>query len=338
MKRWRRTLGIGVLVAAVLGTTGITAMIGWRPFIGPRARPLTDRHFEATNARIERGRYLVTAVTPCVLCHSEMKVEDGVWKVASAFSGRSWQPDGIPFLSAPNLTSDPETGIGSFSDDALARAVREGVAHDGGTLFPLMPYSRFKSMTDEDVASIVAYLRTLRPVRNEVARSIPPFPVKYLIRALPEPITAPVNADLSTPVGRGQYLATIAACAECHTPMDDKGGRLRGMDFAGGFKLQFTGVPTVFSRNITPSVNGIPYYTEDLFIETIRTGRVRERQLATMMPTQLYRNMTDQDLKDVFAYLKTLEPVDHFVDNSLPATPCARCGETHGGGERNKKM
>ncbi len=338
MKRWRKALGVAALAVVVVATAGVSATVGWRPFIGPRARPLTGRHYESTAARLERGRYLVTGVTPCVLCHSEMKVEDGVWKVASPFSGRGWQPDGMPFLSAPNLTPDPDTGIGRFSDDALARAIREGVANDGRTLFPVMPYSRFKTMIDEDLASIVVYLRTVQPIRHQVAPSAPPFPAKYLIRSLPEPITTSVTADLSTPVKRGRYLATIAACGECHTPMDEKGGRLRGLEFAGGFKLEFTGAQTVFSRNITPSVNGIPYYTEDLFIETLRTGRVRERRLATMMPTQLYRNMTDQDLKDIFAYLQTLTPVDHFVDNALPPTPCAKCGAAHGGGERNKKL
>lgn len=338
MKGWRKALGATVLVIGAVMAAGISATIGWRPFMGPRARPLTNRHFEATSARLERGRYLISAATPCILCHSEMKVENGAWTVASAFAGRSWAPDGVPFLTAPNLTPDRETGAGTWSDDALARAIREGIGHDGRTLFPVMPYSRFRVMTDEDVASIVVYLRTLQPIKHQVAPAEPPFPVKYLIRNLPEPITAPVTADLSTPVKRGEYLATIGACAECHTPMDTKGNRLPGMDFAGGFKLEYTGVPTAFSRNITPSVNGIPYYTEELFIETLRTGRVRERELSTMMPTRLYRNMTDEDLKAIFAYLQTLRPVDHFVDNALPPAPCARCGAVHGGGGRNKKL
>jgi mono/diheme cytochrome c family protein len=337
MRSWRKGLGVTVLAFGALLTAGISATIGWRPFIGPRARPLTNRHFEPTSARLERGRYLLTSgVVPCMLCHSEMKVEDGTWSVASAFSGRDWEPDGVPFLTAPNLTPDPETGTGTWPDDALARAIREGVGHDGRTLFPVMPYSKFKAMSDEDLASVIVYLRSLKPVKHQLRVSTPPFPVKYLIRSLPAPITEPVTADLSTPVKRGEYLATIGACAECHTPVDDKGNRLPGMNFAGGFKLEYTGVPTVFSRNITPSVNGIPYYTEALFIEAFRTGRVRERQLATMMPWRFYRNMRDEDLKAIFAYLQTLTPVDHFVDNSLPPTPCAKCGQVHGGGERNK--
>ena len=86
------------------------------------------------------------------------------------------------------------------------------------------------------------------------------------------------------------------------------------------------------SANLTPAVNGIPYYTEELFIETFRTGKVRSRQLNGFMPTRYFRDFTDQDLKDVFAYLKSLKPVDHFVDNAMPPTACARCGLTHGGG------
>lgn len=91
------------------------------------------------------------------------------------------------------------------------------------------------------------------------------------------------------------------------------------------------------AANITPAVNDSPYYTEDLFLETIRTGRVRERKLTDVMPWGHYRNMTDEDLKAIFAYLKTLKPVDHYVDNAQPPTRCSRCNLEHGGGERNKR-
>jgi hypothetical protein len=100
--------------------------------------------------------------------------------------------------------------------------------------------------------------------------------------------------------------------------------------------MGYEGRKTIYTANITPAVNGIPYYTEDLFVEVMRTGKVKGRQLDAMMPTRKYRNMTDQDLKDVFAYVKTFQPVDHYVDNTLPPTKCAKCGLTHGGGARNK--
>jgi hypothetical protein len=164
-----------------------------------------------------------------------------------------------------------------------------------------------------------------------------PFPVNRLIDGVPKPLDGPVTPDLSTPVKRGEYITRMAACGECHTTRDDRGTVVKGMFLAGGTLMPFEGRPTVATANITPAVNGIPYYTEDLFIEAFRTGKVRSRVLDGMMPTAFYGKMTDRDLKDVFAYLKTIPPVDHYVDNSLPPTPCPRCGLTHGGGERNKK-
>src|SRR5262249_23270020 len=144
--------------------------------------------------------------------------------------------------SAPNLTPDPETGIGSWSDDALARAIREGIGHDGRTLFPIMPYQRMRALTDEDLASIVVYLRSLAPIRNPLPPSGVPFPLTRLVNGLPEPIHGPVSADLSTPEKRGAYLVTIAACGDCHSPIDDRGAAIPGMDFAGGFTLKFQGL------------------------------------------------------------------------------------------------
>jgi mono/diheme cytochrome c family protein len=158
-----------------------------------------------------------------------------------------------------------------------------------------------------------------------------------LINGVPSPIDGPVTADLSTPEKRGAHIARMAVCGECHSPRDERGNMPPGFDFAGGTPMAYAGRKTIYTANITPAVNGIPYYTEDLFVEVMRTGKVRSRQLDAMMPTLYYRNMSDQDLKDIFAYLKTLAPVDHYVDNTLPATKCERCGLTHGGGEKNKK-
>ena len=322
------------------GGRGHLAGLRSRALIGPRSRPLTNRTFEATPARLARGKYLSdTALTPCVLCHSPLDVSGGGLKVAEgkAFAGRPFAPDGVPFATAPNLTPDRETGIGTWSDDMLARAIREGISHDGRAIFPVMPYQRFRRMSDEDLAALVVYLRSLPPIRNPMAPTKIPFPLNRLINGVPEPVDGPVAADLSSAEKRGEYLVRIAICADCHSTRDDQGNAARGMDFAGGTLMPFEGRPTIATANITPAVNGIPYYTEELFIETLRTGKVRSRALDPMMPTAMYRRMTDQDLKDIFAYLKTLKPVDHFVDNSLPPTKCPRCGLTHGGGERNKK-
>jgi mono/diheme cytochrome c family protein len=253
-------------------------------------------------------------------------------------SGRNWAADGVPFVTAPNLTPDPETGVGNWTDDDLARAIREGIGHDGRALFPIMPYQRFRNMADEDLASIVVYLRSLPPVRNQLPKSNVPFPVKYLINGVPQPVDGPVAADLSTPEKRGRYdVEVLAACGDCHSTQDSQGNLVAGMDYAGGMELPFAGRKVIYSSNITPSVNGIPYYTEELFVEAMRTGKVRSRPLDDMMPTHYFGKMTDQDLKDIFAYLKTLKPVDHYVDNTLPPTKCPMCGLVHGGGEKNRK-
>jgi mono/diheme cytochrome c family protein len=334
-----RLAGLSLLLLIVLLAVAVTATIGWRPFIGARARALTGRTFEPTPARLARGKYLVHNVTGCLYCHSEFDATGVLHtRAGSEGSGHVWAAEGMPWLVAPNITPDTETGAGSWSDDAIARAVREGIGHDGRTLFPMMPYENFRNMSDEDLASVIAYLRTLPAIRRERPRSAIPFPVNRLINAAPQPIAGPVPApDLSDPVARGRYLVTLGSCSDCHTPSDDKGQPVPGMAFGGGFTLKYEGRPSAASANLTPSPNGIPYYTEALFVETIRTGRVRERQLSELMPWIFFRNMSDEDLKAIFAYLKTLPPVDHYVDNTLPPTKCARCNLEHGGGARNRK-
>lgn len=312
--------------------------VGWRPFLGPRVRPLANRVFERTPERLARGKYLVENVTSCMDCHSPhdwTKHDAPITPGLEGAGGDMSVLKGLPgHVVAPNLTPDPETGAGNWSDDALARAIREGIGHDGHTLFPLMPYPHFRGLPDEDLASIVVYLRSLPAVRNSLPQTEIIFPVKYLIRSVPQPVTAPVpDPDLSQQVKRGAFLVGVAGCSDCHTPQD-RGQPIAGMDFGGG---QIFEGPwgKVASANLTPDASGIPYYDEALFVQTIRTGTVKARALNQIMPSFVYRNMTDEDLKAIFAYLKTLAPVMHVVDNSEPPTYCPVCKTTHGGGAQN---
>jgi len=340
MKRWKKVLLTTVAVVFALLVIGITATVGWTPIFGPKARPLTDRRFEPSPARLERGEYLVKSVTGCLHCHSEHEHSTRGLppKAGRAGSGRSWAEDGIPWLTTSNISSDRETGAGAWTDDMLARAIREGIGHDGRALFPLMPYMNYAKMSDEDLASVITYIRSVPAVRQTQPASAVPFPVNRFINAVPQPIEGSVPApDQSTAEKRGAYLTTLASCADCHTPMDERGQPIKGMEFAGGFSFTHAGREPRAAANITPAVNGIPYYNEELFVEVIRTGRVREREISDVMPWGPYRNMTDEDLKAIFAFLKTVKPVDHFVDNAMPRTKCATCNLEHGGGERNKK-
>jgi mono/diheme cytochrome c family protein len=237
-------------------------------------------------------------------------------------------------IVAPNLTPDLEAGAGTWSDDALARAIREGIGHDGRALFPMMPYEHFRSLPDEDVASIVVYLRSLAPVRSPLPQTELAFPVKYLIRSVPQPLTAPVlQADGSTPVRRGAFLVNAAGCADCHTP-HKRGQPMPGLDFSGGRVLEGPW-GRVASANLTPDPSGIPYFGEDMFVQALRTGYVGARRLSQIMPWATFRNMTDEDLRAIYAYLKTLPPVPHRVDNTEPPSYCPIDQSWHGFGDRN---
>ena len=340
MRRWQKRILVTVVVLLVLLSGGITATIGWTPFFGPKTRALTDRRFEPSPARMERGEYLVKHVTGCMHCHSELdtSVRGLPIKEGRVGAGRSWAADGIPWLTTPNISSDRETGAGGWTDDTLARATREGIGHDGRALFPVMPYGNYRKMSDEDLASVITYIRSLPAVRQAQPKSAIPFPVSRFINAAPQPIEGVVAPpDISTPEKRGQYLVTLGSCADCHSPMDERGQFVAGMDFAGGSTFVHEAREQKAAANITPAPSGIPYYTENLFLEVMKTGRVRDREISDVMPWGAYGGMTDEDLKAIFAYLKTLKPVDHFVDNGMPRTTCAKCGLEHGGGERNKK-
>jgi hypothetical protein len=219
----------------------------------------------------------------------------------------------------------------------FARAIREGVGHDGRPLHPQMWYDGFRYLSDEDVESVVVFLRTIPAVKNR----LPPTrlakgrkeQIEKSLRPLPSPNPM---LDQSTPEKRGRYLTTIANCQGCHTAWEapKNPGRFGGGNHVeleiGGKKIDD------FSHNLTPDPTGIPYYDDALFIEALRTGRVRTRDLGQIMPWTVFRNMTDSDLKAIHAYLKTLLPVAHLVDAAEPVGVCPACGQTHGGGALNR--
>ncbi len=331
-----KKLGKILLVICLLLAVAITLTVGWRPFIGPRTRATNNREFERTPERLARGRYLVTGLMGCEICHTPKD-----WKTHGApnlpgmeLAGQVIPVDNLPgTIIAANLTPDPETGAARWTDDQIARAIREGITHDGRTIFPMMPYSAYRNLSDEDAASIVVYLRSIAPVRNPLPPTRVNFPVNYLIRGVPEPLTSPVSGPgpQSSPLERGKYLATVG-CG-CHTPTDHK-GPIPGLAYAGGEVLKGPW-GEVTSANITQDASGISYYDEAMFLQVMRTGYVKARKLSSIMPFGEFDNLTDDDLKAIFAYLHSLPNVKHTVDNSLPPTYCKLCRQKHGGGEQN---
>jgi len=338
MRRLLKTAAYVLVALVVLVLAAIPFTVGVHPLIGPRARALTERRAAATPQRLERGRYLFTAVSGCVFCHGELDWTAPGFppKAGTEGGGRSWAAEGLPWMTAPNITPDRETGAGAWTDDMLARAIREGIGHDGRALFPLMPYQQYRYMSDEDLASVVVYLRTLPALARQLPPPAVPFPVSRLINSVPEPVTVPVpEPNRQDPVAYGEYLVRIGACRDCHSGADANGQPIDGLAFAGGFVL--TGpYGQVAGKNITPDPSGIPYYDEALFLEMMRTGKAKARDIHGQMPWIGYGRQTDADLKAMFAYLKTLPPVAHRVDNSLPPTLCPRCGNRHGAGDQNR--
>jgi mono/diheme cytochrome c family protein len=271
------------------------------------------------------------------MCHSELDWSKEGYPPRPGGEGAGQNPfpeEIFPWLVAPNITPDPETGTGRWTDDQFRRALRQGIGSDGRTLFPMMPYAKFHGMSDEDVESVIAYLRSIPPVRREVPRSRLPGPVRAALRPLPSPGRVP-EPDRSTPEKYGEYLVRISNCTACHTPVDAAGAPLAGMDWAGGL---FLAGPwgSAHSVNLTPDPSGIPYYTEEHFLRVMRTGDVGGRKLNSIMPWGYFGKMTDEDLKAIYAYLKTLRPVSHRIDNTSPKKPCAKCGGVHGLGEFNR--
>ena len=341
LRKWSmrllRIAGYAVLGVIGLVVIGITFTIGWRPFIGPEVRPLTDRKFEVSSARLERGRYLVEGPLHCFECHSQPDYKTpGAPSIAGTKGGgRNWTERGFPWLFSPNISPDPETGAGKWTDDMFARAIREGIGHDGRALFPLMPYRSFSHLSDEDLASVVVYVRSLAPISGKQPQTKTPFPLSLMLNILPKPIKDPVPApDLSTPVARGQYLAQVSDCEGCHTPRGRMSPVMAGFEFAGG-NVMGQGDHTVAATNITPDPTGISYYDEALFIKVMRSGHVGARPLSPIMPWVYLRNMSDDDLKDLFAYLQTVRPVQHAVDNTEAPSLCRKCRQVHGFGNRN---
>lgn len=332
MRDKKRIIEIVLIIVAVAGVVFSIGYSSRNRSVKATAKTVT---FEPTTARFERGRYLVEGVGHCFQCHSDVDWETpgAQPKPGKKGGGSVFQEEGMSWLVAPNITPDAETGAGKWTDEQFARAIREGIGHDGRRLFPMMPYMLFRDMSDEDLASVVVYLRSLNPVRNEVPETTLPDPVKGMLPPH-QPITASVaGPDMSNPVERGKYMVTLGNCVSCHTPMKD-GQPIMEMAFAGG--LSFKGPwGQLNSPNITPDPSGISYYDEKLFIRVMRTGHVGARKLNSIMPWGYFRNMTDEDLKAIFAYLRTLPPVKHRVDNTEEATACSVCGGKHGYGDRN---
>jgi hypothetical protein len=281
---------------------------------------------EATPQRLERGRYLFENLCDCVGCHTPRDASR--WNAypdpARAGAGFAFPAElGFPGrIVAPNITPDQETGIGSWTDGEKLRAMREGVGRDGHALFAFMPYKMFARMSDEDAKSVVVYINSLAPIRQKMERTTLDFPVNILNKFTPRPLDQPVpEPDRSNPVAYGSYLVAMGGCRECHS-MAERGEIKKGMEYAGGREFHF-GKYLVLSANITPDKSsGIGDWSANRFIARFRVYSNRTYENAppttpgsfTLMPWYALSKLTDADLKAIYAFLRTVPPVDNGVD------------------------
>jgi mono/diheme cytochrome c family protein len=251
----------------------------------------------------ERGDYLVNTILTCGNCHTPKGPTGDI--ADKAFSG-GLTFDEPPFkVTAPNITQDPETGIGKWSDAEIKTLLRTGERPNGTPIAAVMPTGFYRIVTERDMNAIVAYLRTIKPIKNKV-----PDPI-YHFAALPQ--TPPggekpyTEAMLKDKLKNGFYLATIGHCMECHTSMGPKGHDFAADLGKGGMEFPGPWGKSV-SRNITSSkTKGIGDWSDSDIKRAITTGMSKDgSHLKPPMGYGYYAKMTDSDLSDVIAYLRTV--------------------------------
>ncbi|HMK80415.1 MAG TPA: c-type cytochrome [Xanthobacteraceae bacterium] len=224
---------------------------------------------------VERGKYLVTTIMTCQNCHTPKGERGAPIFERDLSSGLSW--DEPPFkVTASNVTQDKETGIGSWTDAEIKTALRKGDRPNGVHMAAVMPSEFYEIITENDLNSIVAYLRTVRPVKQTI-----PDPIYRIAlpRNIPPGAEKPfTEADMSDQVKKGFYLATIGHCFECHTPMTPKGRDFTNGYGKGGFEMPGPWGVSV-SRNITSSKTaGLGDWTDDEIKRAIRGSAGTERR------------------------------------------------------------
>ena len=295
---------------------------------GKKSEPQAANKEDSLQKVIAKGNYLANHVAACIHCHSQRDFNKFSGPVIPGTEGGGGSvfdnkiADFIPgVLYGKNITPDNETGIGTWTDDEILRAVTQGIRKNGDTLFPLMPYASFNRMAKEDLLSIIAYLRTLKPIKNKIPERqlMIPISMAYPAPALQASVDGNVRPPESDPVKYGEYLVTAADCLGCHTPFV-KGQPDFSRTFAGGNLFTFPGFK-VNSSNITPdSTTGLGTWTEERFLTKFTVCReeagynFNPGTQNTVMPIVDFAGMTDGDLKAIYAYLKTVRPVKNAVE------------------------
>lgn len=270
--------------------------------------PYPNIKASANPAVIERGRQLVTGPAHCVNCHGPQNA-DSLLKAGMTVPLQGGYNFDLPFgtIYARNITPDAETGIGRRTDAELARVLRYGVHANGRPVLDFMP---FHDMSDQDLTAVISFLRAQKPVRNEVPEHKMNLLGKAIMAFMIKPVgpSGPVQKDVvrDTSAAYGRYLVmNVANCNGCHTQRGGMGEYI-GEPLAGGNapedpKMAHLAPPNI-SGDAGSRING---WKQEDFIRRFRMGKAYEE---SHMPWTAYGNMSDDDLKAIYNYLKTIRP------------------------------
>ncbi len=267
----------------------------------------------AAQTSVERGYYLVNVVAGCGDCHTPVGPDHQPLPGMLLAGGQEFNELPAFDVFSPNLTPDPDTGIGNWTEDDIVRAIREGHTPEDETLGPPMPVMVFNNLSDEDAHAIAAYLKSIPAVHNVVPEPVYNIPLPDYPPAAGTPAPSPDNL-----VAYGRYLVTaVAGCLDCHTQQNPDGTPNMAMLGAGG--MPFAELPNgvVRSANITGDADtGIGNWTDEEIATALTTGRTPDGALLyPAMPYNNLQNLTQVDLDAIIAFIRTLPPVANQVDH-----------------------
>ena len=324
----KRLIKIGSIIIGILVVIILSGSIYFNSTY-PKAVPVPEVKVEMTAERIERGKYLVNNVALCLDCHSTRdfsKYSGPIKPGTEGMGGEVFGKElGLPgTIPVKNITP---AALGEWTDGEIIRAITSGINKHGEALFPIMPYPNYQNISEEDLYSIVAYIRTLKPIKNEVGEKELDFPLNYIVKTLPldsyKPHKAPEKSDMKA---FGKYLVTIASCNDCHTKSED-GEPIAGFELAGGAEINLP-IGIIRSANLTPDVEtGLGAWTKEQFIQRfksmatdqVKNMEVQQGSFNTIMPWTMYGGMTEEDLGAIYEYLHSLKPVKNMVVKFTPA-------------------
>jgi len=273
--------------------------------------------------RVARGKYLAYHVTICMDCHSTRDWSKFSGPLTPGTDGKGGerfdQQFGFPGIYySRNITPK---GISRYTDGELYRVITTGVTKEGKPMFPVMPYAEYGKMDPDDIISIIAFIRSIAPIDNDVPQSASDFPMSIIINTIPQKAQPGKRPEESNTLAYGAYMINACACIECHTPVNH-GQIIPELAFSGGREFLLPTGGTVRSANITFSTEtGIGNWSREAFIKRFKTyadsgykpQTVVKNEFNTIMPWTMYAGMTPEDLGAIYDYLHTLPDKEHTV-------------------------